>query len=211
MGLIDLHAHILPGIDESLMDWNLFKVLLECYKAMGILHIVLTPHLKKRPSGTKVARIMSSYQKAAELSLSMSMKIDLASDVYFSDEGVREDFPLLPGNYALLDFPSSFMPINLPENLRLCSFRGFVVSHADRLMWLKGEMLETVRNLGGLFEVSGRSALTSARARKMLEDGVVDIISSDCYGNADDIEMMRDAIDRYPYVKKRMEALFTNT
>ena len=52
-GIIDMHAHILPGIDDGSRDWDESRRMLEESYRQGIRYIVATPHYSRSglPSG----------------------------------------------------------------------------------------------------------------------------------------------------------------
>ena len=41
---LDLHSHILPGVDDGAKDWEMTKQMLKAVYAQGVRHIVATPH-----------------------------------------------------------------------------------------------------------------------------------------------------------------------
>ena len=43
-GWIDIHAHILPGVDDGAHDWDEAITLLKLAYGQGIRHIIATPH-----------------------------------------------------------------------------------------------------------------------------------------------------------------------
>lgn len=47
-GIIDVHTHILPGIDDGARDWDESRRMLETAYSQGIRHIVATPHYSRR-------------------------------------------------------------------------------------------------------------------------------------------------------------------
>ena len=47
-GVIDIHAHILPGIDDGSRDWDESRRLLEESYRQGIRYIIATPHYSRR-------------------------------------------------------------------------------------------------------------------------------------------------------------------
>ena len=46
--MIDIHAHILPGIDDGARNWEETGRLLEAAWAQGVRHIIATPHFSRR-------------------------------------------------------------------------------------------------------------------------------------------------------------------
>ena len=47
-GIIDIHAHILPGIDDGSRDWDESRKMLEESYRQGIRYIIATPHYSRR-------------------------------------------------------------------------------------------------------------------------------------------------------------------
>ena len=46
--MIDIHAHILPGIDDGARNWEETGRLLEAAWAQGVRHIIATPHFSRK-------------------------------------------------------------------------------------------------------------------------------------------------------------------
>lgn len=46
--MIDIHAHILPGIDDGARNWEETGRLLEAAWAQGVRHIIATPIFPER-------------------------------------------------------------------------------------------------------------------------------------------------------------------
>ncbi len=44
-GWIDIHAHVLPGVDDGARDWEESRALLKLAYDQGIRHIIATPSL----------------------------------------------------------------------------------------------------------------------------------------------------------------------
>ena len=45
-GWIDIHAHILPGVDDGAGSWDEAVVLLNMAYKQGVRHIIATPHYR---------------------------------------------------------------------------------------------------------------------------------------------------------------------
>lgn len=43
-GWVDIHAHILPGVDDGASDWEETNEMLRRAYEQGITHIIATPH-----------------------------------------------------------------------------------------------------------------------------------------------------------------------
>ena len=43
--MIDIHAHVLPGVDDGAVDENMTAEMMQCAADVGIRAIVCTPHV----------------------------------------------------------------------------------------------------------------------------------------------------------------------
>ena len=57
--MIDIHAHILPGVDDGPSDWEETERLLELAGEQGIHHIIATPHYTEETDGIQLRELLS--------------------------------------------------------------------------------------------------------------------------------------------------------
>ncbi len=43
-GFIDIHSHILPGIDDGSKSWEQTEKMLQMQREQGVAHVIATPH-----------------------------------------------------------------------------------------------------------------------------------------------------------------------
>ncbi|PKK87067.1 MAG: tyrosine protein phosphatase, partial [Tenericutes bacterium HGW-Tenericutes-8] len=46
--MIDIHTHILPGVDDGATDLNMAMLMLKQQIALGVTDVILTPHFKRQ-------------------------------------------------------------------------------------------------------------------------------------------------------------------
>ena len=118
MVLVDLHCHLLPGIDDGSKDWNTSLDLARQAVENGVTHALLTPHhLNGRYVNHKadvIALTAEFQQRLAQeqipLTVFAGQEVRMSGgllpaldqgDLLFADEGNR---------YLMLEFPSEDVP-----------------------------------------------------------------------------------------------------
>lgn len=139
--IIDIHSHILPGIDDGSADMEETLAMLAIAEKEGITHMIATPHYKENRTQTdpqKVKSLIAQVQAAAEAK-GISVKILAGNEVYyFSDieEAVDEGkiLALNEGNRMLVEFNpfADYKRIrNAMDNVRGLGFHP-VIAHVER-------------------------------------------------------------------------------
>jgi protein-tyrosine phosphatase len=198
--MIDLHTHILPGIDDGA---DTFEEALEmCRRAEqdGCEAIVATPHQRHQRwwncDGADLARLRSDLQEA----LGNSPRI-LAGGEIRVDDALLADVEAIPASglqplagsrHLLVEFSRSGSgpaPELIVHELVVAGWRP-VLAHPELLPWLAPDLarLEHLVELGGRLQVTamsitgdfGRRPQDAARA--MLDAGLPHFVASDMHG-----------------------------
>lgn len=142
MGLIDLHCHILPGVDDGSKNMEMSLEMARVAVKQGISHILVTPH---HMDGMYVNHKKDVIAKTANFQVALdAAKIPLtvfpgqevhltgdllkaldADDILFMDEG---------GRYLLLELPHSGIPEYTEDVIFELQTRGItpVIAHPER-------------------------------------------------------------------------------
>jgi len=199
--LIDLHSHILPGIDDGAPDLATALEMARMAVDDGVAIMACTPHfmpgLYDNESDDIILRV-------AELNDRLQQHdIDLAL-VTGSDAHVRPDFlsclredrilTLHGSRYVLFEPPHNLLPQRLDDLLFNVIAGGFVpiLTHPERLEWIEpnyGMIAQYVKmgvwmqvTAGSLTGDFGRRA--QYWAQKLLADGMVHILASDAHNTS---------------------------
>ncbi len=192
--MTDFHTHILPKIDDgSKSSDESIKMLKESART-GISRVVATPHFNANHwSVEDFVKIRESSYRAVEEKLSPEMpEIRLGAEIQYY-EGISRleklrDLCIEGTNILLLEMPvdkwSSFAMNELSE----LSCRGdlrLVLAHVDRYLGYQSlKTFQELSNRGILMQLNAEafnSFFTRSKALKMLKEGMVQFIGSDCH------------------------------
>lgn len=195
--MLDLHSHILPNIDDGAKTVEDSIKLLQQMKNQGVTTAVATPHFY--PDDMIFDDFIYARSEAADkLLLSLENSFDIrillgAEVLYFSGIGSAEDIKKLTlagSNYLLLEL-IGLKEINdkvikdiidLKDNLGITP----IIAHTERYSKYKGykRLLELIENGRALCQINSTYTFSSVHKRavkKLLKNGLVHFIASDCH------------------------------
>ncbi len=140
--MIDMHSHILPGLDDGAADWEQAVAMARVAVDDGITAMVCTPHwvLGKYENGKEaILRRLGEFETrlaAADIPLKVHPGAELRIDTSIA-ERLRSGELLTVNNgsgYVLLELPEDTLPDSLPDffwNLQINNYRP-ILSHVER-------------------------------------------------------------------------------
>ena len=224
-GYVDIHSHLLPGIDDGSKDDNNTLSLINTLKGYGFSQFITTPHVlpgvwnntregiiaKETSTKTMLVNngIDNPFKAAAEY---------LMDDIFLK---LLKTQPLLTikDNYVLVEMSYLNAPIQLYDILYELQLQGYkpILAHPERYLFFhfKYEEYKKLKKVGCLFQINllsttgyyGKPVLDICR--KLLDDGMVDFTGSDTHH-----ERHTEAYKKTVLIKKTAsleEALNNNT
>jgi len=192
--MIDLHAHVLPGLDHGARDWD--EALEMCRIAVddGITTMAATPHVSETYPNSIEDILEAVGQLRQRLGdAGVPLEIIGGGDYHIRPEMARGDVLTLNenGRYFLLEFPYHVIPPNSEGFVEILLERGItpIVTHPERIATIHGRerRLEAMIENGALVQVTAGS-LTGEfgpqcmrSAVRMLKSGWVHILASDAH------------------------------
>jgi len=195
MGFIDIHCHILPGLDDGPETIEDSLEMLEMAKDDGITHIFCTPHVYPGVYDTDMQMIRRTRDELREAG-SNGIKLLLGGDVRITpdlpERVKRQIAPTLNGSrYLLIELPSQIMPHYISTIIFNLRQKGIVpiITHPERCMYFARDFttLKVLREQGCMFQITAMSITQDAGkgaqkvALSMIEEGFGDFVASDAH------------------------------
>lgn len=197
-GYVDLHLHVLPGLDDGARDAAAALEMLRGLGEAGYVHLVGTPHADDRRhtyGPERITAVLADLRVAsatAGLSIRLDSGAEYAYGARFHDElNARSLITLAGTRYVLLELPEEFMPAAMPSVLFETGTAGYypIVAHPERCRPFHDDIPRLVALTTGraLIQVSFRSlAGTFGRtirktAWALVEQGHADLLATDCH------------------------------
>ena len=148
--LVDLHCHILPGIDDGAKNLDVSMSLIQKEMEDGVVGIVFTPHFhyERITLDAFVQQRKMAYRSVvaqlAERKLPLAVK--LGAEVYFTTALASLDLSKLAfagSRYILIEFPTSIHPGGIEDTLFAVQNRGYtpILAHVERYRCLESRGL----------------------------------------------------------------------
>lgn len=213
-GFVDIHTHILPGVDDGSPDYETSVQMLQDAYANGTGTVVLTPHYKRGYTCGSADGIRARF---AEFQNYIAEKLPVT--LYLGTEAMYEmDLPqkLLDGEvltmadsaFVLVEFRPSVSQDYLFNGIFSLTQCGYVpiLAHVERYECLKKEQIPELIELGARIQVNVGSVMGAFgfRAkhfcRSILKAGYVDYVASDAHDTARRTAQLRQCAQ---YLEKR--------
>ncbi len=192
--MIDFHSHVLPGLDDGSRDEEESLAMLRASGEQGIGCVAATPHFypwEQSPEEFLAAR-GAAAERLANCCPPGLPRVLLGAEVHYfegmAQVGELEELCLEGTRLLLLEMP--FAPWTermVKEAASLHTQRGFQVllAHVERYLAFQGKAVwEDLLAEGVLMQSNASFFLdwrTRGRARRMLREGRVHLLGSDCH------------------------------
>jgi protein-tyrosine phosphatase len=196
--VIDLHTHILPGLDDGASDLSVSLGMARAAVDQGVTVVACTPHILPglyHNSGPAIRQAVQDLQLVLDDN-GITLQLVTGADVHMTPDfiaGMRSGriLSLADSRYVLVEPPHHTAPPQLEDFFFSLAVAGYVpiLTHPERLSWVPARY-ETIKKLvnsgvwmqitsGSLTGAFGRNALYWAE--RMLDEGCVHLIASDAH------------------------------
>jgi protein-tyrosine phosphatase len=207
---VDIHCHILPGIDDGSKSVDESIILIKKMKQLGIKQFIATPHVMQDFYPNDDLSIGNAYQSLIEnlTSKRLNNTVINPSAEYMMDHHfenlVKQNhiFPLKE-NYVLVEMSYFQPPINLQEIIHAMLMKDYipVLAHPERYSYYqnKKEFYKTLKQYGCLFQLNllslsdhyGKSI--QKIVMYLLEENLIDFVATDVH-NENHVNKLSDLI-----------------
>lgn len=212
--MLDIHCHILPGVDDGAPDLASSLAMARIAVAEGVTTIACTPHMipgvYENRGPDVIARVEALQLVLDEAGL--PLQLVAGADVHVAPDVVArlrsgEALTLNGSRYVLVEPPHHVAPPRLEDAFFEIAAAGYqpILTHPERLTWIdrKFELIERLFHAGAWMQITAGALEgqfgSQARywAELMLDEGMVHVVASDAH----------DPKVRAPRLRKAHDAL----
>ena len=209
---IDMHCHILPGVDDGAQSIEDTKAMLKIAYEEGIRTVIATPHHHDRRGKGTIDVLQKRLALTEKLigELGYDMQIWLGMEVFFGQDVLEElstgAIATMGGSgYILLEFSPEDEFAYIQRAVQKVQMKGYrvIIAHAERYQCLLKD-LDAVRylvDMGAYIQVNASSVLggmfstVSKFVRKMMKEHLVHLVGTDAHGIVHRSPKMREAAE----------------
>jgi protein-tyrosine phosphatase len=193
--VVDMHSHVLPGIDDGAQNVEQSVELVKKMMELGIKKIIATPHImidyyRNTPQTIKDALdLLKAELKKQEINIT----IEAAAEHYF-DETLEPRIDAhkaltMGNNYVLFEFSFMNKPSNWQTVVKKMKEKGYkpILAHPERYSYLSTDEMVEIRGMGCNLQMNTISLTgyygkdVKKKAEQMVDLELVDFISSDMH------------------------------
>ena len=196
--MYDIHAHILPGIDDGPRNKNeSLELIIEASRS-GVETLIATPHMKdvNEKRSVKYAReLLKSLQKdVKELKLNISLKMGMENHLTPNSPAMFEvgkSLPINETNFALIELPFFGHPNYVDDSLAQLQKNGIIplLAHPERIELIQNNpaKLEQYVRKGMISQVTAGSLTgqfgqeVKSFTEMLVTEGLAHVMASDCH------------------------------
>lgn len=194
--MIDIHSHLLPGVDDGSPNVDVSCQVLERFAREGVARVVCTPHLVA--SAAAAAPIARHREILAEVeargrALGLALPaLELGWEIMLDRPGCdlrARELGLAGSRAVLVELPRRFIPPGTAAELARLRDAGLVpvLAHPERYRGVTVDAVREWRASGAVIQTDatmliGGGPMTDI-ARALLAAGLIDVLASDNHGD----------------------------
>ena len=195
---IDIHTHVLPGVDDGPDEWDECLEMLAINAKNGVTHLIATPHCVPWERGAKAEKIIELCQRAEKkLQEAYGLEINIypGHEIYYVP-GITEKIKqgkvltLAGTRYVLVEFKPASTYQELFRAAREFADAGYtpIYAHVERYGCLSEKAkIDELKNMGVLFQVNIKSLQQGffdkdcRKVKNYLKREMIDFLASDMH------------------------------
>jgi len=195
---IDIHSHLLPGIDDGAKDLDDSISLISKMSSYGIKNFVTTPHVlgDVYPNSSDIIRekldvVKTELKKRGLNDITIRAAAEYMLDEQFSVRLEADDILTLKDNYVLVEMSYFNAPYNLYEILFEVQLKGYkpILAHPERYNFYHNdfENFYKLKKAGCLFQLNLLSLTeqygkgVQKTAQKLIKENLYDFVGTDTH------------------------------
>lgn len=209
--MIDIHSHIIPGLDDGAGNAEEALEMARAAVADGLTHLVATPHSSYGAGpADRVAARVQELQKMFDHA-GIALRLLTGQEVWISSETLSQYhagrvFGINNGPYMLVEFPPHYVPRDADDIIAGLQQEGLrpVLAHPERNASLQQDLAPLAKLIGQgvLAQLTGGSLLgafgsvAQETAEAMLAHNMAHVIASDSHSATMRLPVLSKAMER---------------
>ena len=213
---VDIHTHILPGIDDGAENVDVAFDMLNKQYEEGVRDIVLTPHFGAYNPDFDLNKAEEAFQNLRRKAVDKLPHLNLypGNEILYSPGTVEalnqgKAKPLAGTDYVLIEFLYEEEYATLLKAVKSLTMAGYrpVIAHVERYSCLLKDLdrVEDLIDQGAYIQVNGNSFLRGMLdkrfrfVKKLLKYDMIHIVATDCHnmkGRRPEIKAMSEKISQ---------------
>ena len=196
-GTVDIHSHLLPGIDDGAKNIDETIFLISKMKEIGFTKIITTPHIITNIWDNNENTIIDKHIETSGLiketieNNHFNVAAEYMLDSYFFKRLNTEKLLTLKDNYILIEMSYLSPPIQLYDIIFEIQLSGYkpILAHPERYTFYINNYkeFEKLKNSGCLFQLNLLSTvnyygeIVGKQTEKLLKNNMYDFVGSDIH------------------------------
>lgn len=194
---VDIHSHLLPGIDDGAKTLEKSVELTKSFQELGISQIITTPHISHFIWNNTPEIIESKLQETKnaleenKIEIPFKASAEYFMDNWFDNHLKEEKLLTLKENYVLVEISYLSAPLNLYKTIFDIQVAGYtpVLAHPERYLFYHENFseYEKLKNAGCFFQLNLLSVVgyygskVAKTADELLKKGMYDFCGTDVH------------------------------
>lgn len=192
---VDLHSHLIPGIDDGAKDLDDSVTIIKELINQGFSKIITTPHIISDLYKNTPETINSGLEILKRRLANDNVEIDISAaaeyyvDYDFEQRIGNENFLTFGEKYLLIEFSFLEAPRNMYDIIFKLQLEGYVVvlAHPARYQYFNLKDYESLINRGVLFQLNLLSLIgyysnqIKTNAKLLIDNKFVSFVGTDCH------------------------------
>ncbi|WP_316809982.1 tyrosine-protein phosphatase [Pedobacter heparinus] len=222
---VDMHSHLLPGIDDGVKDIGQSIAFIKELKELGFTELICTPHIFSEiyPNTPETITDALTQVKTALTGIDLNVEINTAAE-YMIDETFQacEDLLCLPGKHILVEMSYAYEMPKMETIIFDLQLKGYqvILAHPERYNFYHKQLdkYSRLKDIGVLFQLNLLSVNgyygkdIKWASNYLLEKGFYDMAATDLHheGHLNTLKSivsngsLYKIIGRYPFKNKEL-------
>lgn len=193
--LVDIHCHILPGVDDGAPDMETSRAMIRDAYEQGVRYIIATPHYRPEMFEPSMKKVIRVYHELRDYAEEVGIGLRLGCEYYRNEQMIRHlDKKLRPtmlgSRYVLAEFSTNDSFVTVRNYIYELITKGYrpIVAHVERYFCCQEpERIQELKKLGAQIQINADSVLgyEGHTIKKfcvgLMKDDLVDFIGSDAH------------------------------